>query len=274
MKLLLTLISVTALGASVALASDSTDPITTAAVVPAAYAPVKSRQHPPLPLNEALTQARAELSTVRSVERANFVAPPSDSSRKGAWLNLQISVAGLKNGLDIEPMWHGDLFEGSVAESIGSSENLHDDLAGATFDAVLPNGELVEGQDGGMGDVQRGQVFENLDAEAVRADLRHKISELGLKEVDLDVFQVPTPAPSVVVSISSVDAAFENLPKILATLFYSGRSRRFVGYYFELRVGPFPILRKSLELRTSASRLWARLDLAGRAGAANTALPS
>lgn len=223
-------------------------------IQPVAYAPTTAISVPPQSPAAALTAIVARLGAKNIVKEA-LGGAPSGVTNNGTWLHLTVAVPSLQDGLDVEPMWEGDLLEGAVAEASGTAANLHNDMAGSTLDAVLPNGTTIPDESGGMGDVVRGQVFSHASDNSVRASLQTALAALGLNPISIRILHPNSPAPAVVASTSDPDGIVKNLSNDLAAIF--GNPATYPGYYFELRDDAgTPIVRTSASYETAAGRFW------------------
>jgi hypothetical protein len=161
----------------------------------------------------------------------------------------------MADGLDVEPMWEADLIEGVVVDRSGTSHNVHDQFGGSTFDAILPDGTIIPNEDGGLGDVVRGQKFSTAPESAVRAAILSSLRDVGLTPKAVSVLRPWGPAPAVVASTADPAATLKQLGSIERTLF--GDPPTYEGYYFELQDGSGQtIVRASSSFRTGVGRFW------------------
>jgi hypothetical protein len=223
-------------------------------VRPVAFAPIGTTHANPKSPQAALDAVLAT-SGAPALRNSHIGAPPAGSGRSGPWLYVDVKVPGLSNGLDVEPMWEADLIQGAVAEESSVSANLHDDFAGSTFNALLPDGTTVPDESGGMGDVARGQLFSTEGDALVEESIRSAAGTLGLHVISVNVLHADGPAPSVVAETTDPAGATQGLMSELRTLF--GAPPRYDGYYLELRDATGNVfVRTSAALRTGAGRFW------------------
>ena len=196
-----------------------------------------------------------------AIASASLGAPPAgvQTSRQSLpWLHAIVHVPALANGAEIRALWVADLVEGVVAESEGTSSNMHDSFGGSTFDGQLPNGTLLADIGGGMGDIVRGQSFLKQDQNdsSTVSGLGTTLRSDGLTPVSVGVLRPIGGAPYVIASTNSPADTLAQTGKILSDLF-GGSTPYFEGYYFELRdAAGDPLLRTSAAFRTGAGRLW------------------
>ncbi len=223
---------------------------------PMQYAPQSSTSPVPISPEAALWSALASLNS-NVIVRASLGAAPTGSTDKTIpWFYATVAAPSLSGGADIEPLWEADLVQGAIAELSGSGNDLRDSIGGSTLDVSLPTGTVVNDVSGGMGDVIRGQMFEDPSNAELAKTVRSVLSQYGLNLVSLKTLKAPTSAPEIVASTSDPAATAGQLGALATTLF-GVNPTRFVGYYLMIRdsAGVTRIVTSS-EFRTGAARLW------------------
>jgi hypothetical protein len=130
-----------------------------------------------------------------------------------------------------------------------------DDMRGSTIDGELPDGRIVPDLDGGMGDVQRGQLFTDRSEGAIRASVTAAAAGLGLRLVSLRVLRPLDAAPAIVVESSEPEADAARFAQLIGALL--GTPTAFEGYYLELRDGDGnAVARVAASFRTGAGHFW------------------
>jgi hypothetical protein len=235
-------------------------------IYPVAYAPIgKATSNSVAPQPGEALQAAFTVMRPPAVSDATIGEPPRNSERVGPWFYATVHVRGLANGLDVEPMWEADLLQGATAEASSTSPNLHDAIAGSTFDAVLPDGEVVHDEAGGMGDVASGQEFSTKTSAEARAEIEQKLKDYGLVPISMTFFRSPTSAPAIVVMTDEPKKTATAFVPLIRSLF--GFHPDYVGYYLEvLDSKGIALIRASAEFRTGAGRFWIKPELARFSG--------
>jgi hypothetical protein len=226
-------------------------------IVPIVYAPIDPRRAPSMPPDLALAAVSGRLSQ-SSVVSAGFGDAPSGVSQERAklpWLNETVKAVSVENGLAVKALWEADLLEGAVVELYGASGNARNSLGGATFDLELPNGALLRGYDGGLGDVAVGQQFNEDPDSEVAASVRAVLARFELQPVSIDILRALRPAPAIVASTAHPEAAARGFAQFIKALF--GTPPSYEGYFVSIedRSGN-PVLTASASFRTGAGRCW------------------
>jgi hypothetical protein len=170
------------------------------------------------------------------------------------WFYATVRVPSLKDGATIEPLWEADLVEGAVADRSGDSNDIHQQFGGSSFTLLLPNGEQIP-EEGGLGNVQRGQVYSDQSDDDIRASVTQVLDRFSLTPVSIKVYRAWQPAVAVVASTDDVSQAAKRYLDLTSALF--GDPPTYEGWYLELRDDSgTPFLRASQALRVAAGRIW------------------
>lgn len=203
----------------------------------------------------ALAQAMQRVPD-NPVTSATVSMPPPGAAAPGTnWFYATVKVPGLNSGDDIEPLWIADLIQGAVAEESGTTPDLHDSLAGSTFNVVLPDGTTVSDESGGMGDVARGQSFASPgDAAAITA-IDSTLAGYDLDPLSVTILHVLGAAPEVSAETTDPSATVNALGAIKQALF--GSPPLYEGYYLRIvNSNEQPLAVASVAYRTGAGRQW------------------
>jgi hypothetical protein len=209
-----------------------------------------------------IQETRANLGGAAVVD-AHVAAPPKGQSGE-SWFYAQVAVPSLARGLDIKEVWEADLLQGALAENLGESYNLRGSLAGSSFDAVLPDGEVVKDITGGQGDIVRGQVFSaESDSQKLTDQIKATVKDFGLEPHEIECRKAPSLAPYVIATASDDMKAAKDYYSLVSALF--GERPEYPGYYIELSDEKGDaFIRASAEFRTGAGRVWLRPGWAGK----------
>lgn len=223
-----------------------------------AAADLRGQRGTVLPPSVALDRVLAQIGASSLVSARIGLAPegPDRESVHGhlPWLYATVRVPDIT--ARVRPIWETLLIEGAVAELIGDSADLSDDIGGSVVEGVLPDGSSLGTIGGGMGVSDRGHVFSNASASEIAAAIRSVLPRYGLTEVSLQVLHPLGFAPALVVSSTEPRSALERLGDLWNDLY--GDPPRYEGHYFELRDGSgTAIVRRADSWRTGARLTWA-----------------
>ncbi len=270
----LVLLACAASGTAYALTS-SGDSHRLSKVIPTSYSRIhqsRGLSSNPVSFAEAVQQAYANMpgSSVQSITVGQPPAGPPATQRAGMpWIYAKVSIPAATGAGWTEPLWQADLIEGAAVERAGVNADAYNDLGGATFDGVLPDGTVVSNIGGGIGDVARGQVFSTASDESIRTAITSAAQSLGLTVVSVTIFHALDPAPAVVVRSSDLAADGPKVQSIINTLF--GQPPTYEGFYFELESpSGADVYETSAAYRTGGGHEW--VDPAYRSEIASTSM--
>lgn len=186
----------------------------------------------------------------------------------GLWLYTTVRVPADDHSA-VRPVWEANLVAGALRDLLFVN-GITRDLAASRITLVLPTGEVLPGDRGGVGLVVRGQAFSDGSPSAVHNTITARASALGLDVVSVEILHALQSAPSLVVRTSDVQGFMERRDQITASLF---GPRTYEGYHIRAETPDgHPFFIQAVSFRIGSGQMWLRPDLDTRETALKNAL--
>jgi hypothetical protein len=204
----------------------------------------------------ALSLAEARLGGASEIRTAVAETPPPPHDVKGTWFHFVVN-APAADERSLHAQWETNLVAGAVADALARS-HLGAPVTGTTIDVRLPDGTVLSGQGGGMGDIAHGQQFSEPSDADLLAAIKSGLQDTGLNLIRFGVLHVEQPAPDVVVQTNDPQATARAASSLISALFLtSSHTPLYEGYYFEVEDSDRnPVLIATTSFRTGGGSLW------------------
>ncbi len=184
-------------------------------------------------------------------------SPPPPAFATGKWAYFTVTTPDDAQG-SIRPVWEAQLVAGALRDEMHAHGLVS--LYSDQVDVKLPDGSVVTGEHGGLGNTVFGQVFSTTTPASIAADIAQRVANAGLTLVSVRVLTPEQSAPMVVVRSNDPAGFVKNEYTMLRQIF--GNPTTYEGIYLEAQDSagsPFFIVASSF--RTATGQTWYRPDL-------------
>jgi hypothetical protein len=176
----------------------------------------------------------------------------------GQWLHTAVT-AGSDGPEAVRSFWEADLVAGALRDAMHNYGNTP--LYASEIDLQLPDGTVMTGASGGIGDVAYDQEFTgDVTADGLNHDILSVLVDAGLTIKSVAIINADQSAPAIVAETSDPAGFVAKADPTLVAAY--GVPPRYEGYYLEVddEAGA-PVFIQSTSFRTGVGRRWVRPDL-------------
>jgi hypothetical protein len=185
---------------------------------------------------------------------AGSAAPPRTP---GPWAHFLVSGSSAGAGEDLG-VWEANIVVGALRDEMNTAGLSA--LDGCDISVQLPNGQVIDKQGGGIGNIAYGQDFSVTSATAATRQIAAAAAQQGLTVKSISSLRPLEPTPILITSTDDPTTVVNEAVQIEHEIF--GSVGTYEGYYFEIDDSSgAPVLIMAQAFRAGVGESWLRPDL-------------